>query len=274
MKSLLKIIFLFISLNICGQVNPNDHEVKGYYRKDGTYVESYHRTNPNGTNRDNFSTKGNVNPYTGKEGWITPDNNTLYNNNTYSSYSSWTNRGDYKVGFWTDFGRGGQIKIYIDNIYAGTLDKYFINETPSCETTGALSLNFDAKTYNMKAVDAYGYYWNYNITLSGDKCNTFHLQYSNANKYKIGKADARYSYKAKRYAFWVPFLTTAAFFPVGIASTAGVNIFKPKIKVDGDEYYAKGYRRKANHKFFNKSFAGFSLGLVTNVFILYQLGRL
>lgn len=42
--------------------------VDGYTRKDGTYVAPHNRTAPNQTKNDNWSTKGNVNPYTGKEG--------------------------------------------------------------------------------------------------------------------------------------------------------------------------------------------------------------
>lgn len=44
------------------------HSVSGYTRRSGTYVAPYHATNPNPTQRDNYSTKGNVNPYTGKVG--------------------------------------------------------------------------------------------------------------------------------------------------------------------------------------------------------------
>ncbi len=42
--------------------------VKGSYTKKGTYRQSHHRTSPNKTKRDNWSTKGNMNPYTGKGG--------------------------------------------------------------------------------------------------------------------------------------------------------------------------------------------------------------
>lgn len=42
--------------------------VNGYTKKDGTYVAPHYRSAPNGTKADNWSTKGNVNPYTGKEG--------------------------------------------------------------------------------------------------------------------------------------------------------------------------------------------------------------
>lgn len=42
--------------------------VNGYYKKDGTYVQPYYKSDPNGTPTDNYSFKGNINPYTGKEG--------------------------------------------------------------------------------------------------------------------------------------------------------------------------------------------------------------
>jgi hypothetical protein len=48
------------------------HSVKGYYRKDGTYVAPHQRTNPDSSTSNNWSTKGNVNPYTGKEGTVDP----------------------------------------------------------------------------------------------------------------------------------------------------------------------------------------------------------
>jgi len=46
----------------------DSNSVRGYTKKDGTYVAPHQRTNPNGTQRDNWSSKPNYNPYTGKEG--------------------------------------------------------------------------------------------------------------------------------------------------------------------------------------------------------------
>ncbi len=46
--------------------------VRGYYRSNGTYVQSYYRTSPNYTKLDNYSTRGNYNPYTGKKGYVSP----------------------------------------------------------------------------------------------------------------------------------------------------------------------------------------------------------
>jgi len=40
--------------------------VRGYYRKDGTYVQPHVRTAPDGNPLNNFSFPGNYNPYTGK----------------------------------------------------------------------------------------------------------------------------------------------------------------------------------------------------------------
>jgi len=44
------------------------HSVKGYIKKDGTYVAPHRQTNSNSTQKDNWSSTPNVNPYTGKKG--------------------------------------------------------------------------------------------------------------------------------------------------------------------------------------------------------------
>jgi len=45
-----------------------DQPFNGYYRKDGTYVEPYHRTTPDNNLYDNYSSQENVNPWTGQRG--------------------------------------------------------------------------------------------------------------------------------------------------------------------------------------------------------------
>lgn len=50
----------------------SDRQVSGYVKKDGTYVAPYRQTQPNGDKQDNWSSKPNVNPYTGKRGTRTP----------------------------------------------------------------------------------------------------------------------------------------------------------------------------------------------------------
>ena len=51
-----------------GHVNSQSHSISGHTTKKGTYVAPSHATNSNGTKKDNYSQKGNVNPYTGKPG--------------------------------------------------------------------------------------------------------------------------------------------------------------------------------------------------------------
>lgn len=94
-KHILIILTYFICLTAMSQVNSNHVKVSGYTRSDGTYVQPYFRTAPNSTNRDNFSTKGNTNTYTGEPGWIEPDSkyNTFYYD-TYS-YNSKTTQTEY-----------------------------------------------------------------------------------------------------------------------------------------------------------------------------------
>jgi hypothetical protein len=50
-----------------------DTYVQGHFRKNGTYVQPHYRSSPNCTTLDNYSTQGNVNPYTGKVGTKAPD---------------------------------------------------------------------------------------------------------------------------------------------------------------------------------------------------------
>jgi hypothetical protein len=52
--------------------NPNSHGVSGYTTNSGTYVAPHQQTNPNNTQRDNYSATGNVNPYTGAVGTRNP----------------------------------------------------------------------------------------------------------------------------------------------------------------------------------------------------------
>lgn len=87
MKNFLFLIaFLFFSVVSFSQVS-----VRGYYRSNGTYVQPHERTAPNYTRNDNYSTVGNVNPYTGKAGTQPRDGYTP-TRTSYSSYSSPTYR--------------------------------------------------------------------------------------------------------------------------------------------------------------------------------------
>ena len=87
MKNFLFLIaFLFTTALSFAQVS-----VSGYYRSNGTYVKPHQRTAPNYTRNDNYSTVGNVNPYTGTYG--TKPRDTYYTTPSYSapSYNSTIN---------------------------------------------------------------------------------------------------------------------------------------------------------------------------------------
>lgn len=89
----MKKIFLFFNfgclllLTIVSPVFASHTYVNGYYKSNGTYVSRYARTSPNSTKLDNFSTKGNINPYTSKTGTINlyKNYNTSFSSNYYKS---------------------------------------------------------------------------------------------------------------------------------------------------------------------------------------------
>ncbi len=80
------IAFLFAAANSFAQTSTY---VSGYTRSNGTYVQGYYRTTPNYTRNDNYSTVGNVNPYTGSYGTKPADNYyvapSTYSTPTYST---------------------------------------------------------------------------------------------------------------------------------------------------------------------------------------------
>jgi len=45
---------------------------RGYIKQNGTYVAPHYQTAPNRTKTDNWSSKPNVNPYTGRAGTVDP----------------------------------------------------------------------------------------------------------------------------------------------------------------------------------------------------------
>ena len=67
-----------------------DQYVNPYIRQDGSYVQGYMRSSPNSSTYDNYSTRGNTNPYTGERGYTNPAP-------TYPSYPSYgTGYGGYQ----------------------------------------------------------------------------------------------------------------------------------------------------------------------------------
>jgi len=67
--------------------------VNGYTRSNGTYVQGYNRTSADSSLYNNYSTRGNTNPYTGRAGTVNPNS---YNRQT--SYGSSSSYGGYSSG--------------------------------------------------------------------------------------------------------------------------------------------------------------------------------
>ena len=74
MKKLLLLTILVLGfLAVSGQAEAKTVYVKSYYKPStGRYVMPSYRTSPNKSLFDNYSTKGNYNPYTGKKGYVSP----------------------------------------------------------------------------------------------------------------------------------------------------------------------------------------------------------
>lgn len=70
-----------------GHSSSGYHMVSGYTRSNGTYVAPHYQTNPNATRNDNWSTRGNVNPFTGTLG-TKPGDGGYYVPSPSSSYGA------------------------------------------------------------------------------------------------------------------------------------------------------------------------------------------
>ncbi len=64
----MKLIYIFfvLAVPVFGVLNAD--YTRGYTKKNGTYVQPYHKSHPDAYRYNNYSSKGNVNPYTGKQG--------------------------------------------------------------------------------------------------------------------------------------------------------------------------------------------------------------
>lgn len=65
--------FLFLGVGFVNSAQAKISSVRGYIKpSSGKYVMPHFKTTPNKTRLDNFSTKGNYNPFTGKKGYTNP----------------------------------------------------------------------------------------------------------------------------------------------------------------------------------------------------------
>lgn len=71
------LIFSVVLVGLAASAMASEY-VNGYTRKDGTYVQGHIRSSPDKSYNNNYSTQGNYNPYSGKQGTEAP----TYNNKT------------------------------------------------------------------------------------------------------------------------------------------------------------------------------------------------
>lgn len=75
MKKLLAIslTLVIMGMGFFSNAEARTVNVRGYYKpSSGRYIAPSIRTSPNKTKIDNYSTKGNYNPFTGKKGTVKP----------------------------------------------------------------------------------------------------------------------------------------------------------------------------------------------------------
>lgn len=65
------VLLLFVAAILFASAEPADAavRVRGYYRSNGTYVQPHYRSNPDRLRYNNYSSRGNYNPYTGARGY-------------------------------------------------------------------------------------------------------------------------------------------------------------------------------------------------------------
>jgi hypothetical protein len=66
-----KVLFV-LGLLVAGSAMAGDVYVQPHVNRNGTYVQGYHRSAPDSNPYNNYSTHGNVNPYTGQAGTVNP----------------------------------------------------------------------------------------------------------------------------------------------------------------------------------------------------------
>lgn len=91
----MKYALILLAVISAPAIAQGSHAVRGYNRADGTYVQPHMQTNPNETKLDNWSTRGNSNPYTGREGTVDPYRSTERNPSGNPSNQSRRNSSSY-----------------------------------------------------------------------------------------------------------------------------------------------------------------------------------
>jgi hypothetical protein len=80
-KSIILVIALMVLISFLTVSLAEAGSVRGYYRRNGTYVQPHYRTNPDGNPYNNYTFPGN---YNSNRGRITPGNPNTYLDRYYS----------------------------------------------------------------------------------------------------------------------------------------------------------------------------------------------
>jgi hypothetical protein len=87
-KTLSLLILCLVVVLFSTELFAQGRSVRGYTRRDGTYVQPHYRSAPDGNVYNNWSTRGNVNPYTGQAGRVNPENSLQSPYNSNRNYNS------------------------------------------------------------------------------------------------------------------------------------------------------------------------------------------
>ncbi len=176
----LLIPLIFLALLTPGLVVA-DVWVNGYTRSNGTYVQGYYRSSPDGNPFNNYSFPGNTNPYTGK---VAPGNASTYlNSYYYPSYSSSYTTPSYSNSTYTDYTSSYYPSPYYGSSYSNT--SYGSTYTSRESVVGGYKMSgvlFCSSDYyevdgkcklapvNSTAYGGYSFYCNSGYEKSGDGC--------------------------------------------------------------------------------------------------------
>jgi hypothetical protein len=83
MKNIFVVIIVLFSTSAIA-----DDYVNGYTKSNGTYVQPHYRSGADSTNINNYSTKGNTNPYTGTQGTVEPNYQSYGNSSHQQQYDN------------------------------------------------------------------------------------------------------------------------------------------------------------------------------------------
>ncbi len=160
-KVFLLSFFLLTIFELVAQVH-----VRGYYRKNGTYVQPHVRSSPDGDPYNNWSYPGNVNPYTGKVATGNPDTylrnyydrssnsraNTSSDYRSYSSPSTSSYSGSSPSGYSSNSMPANTSETDFDRLlkeYAADIERNRVRSQRALNTTtNSTSNDYGVQSYN------------------------------------------------------------------------------------------------------------------------------